>query len=155
MKPIPQFPYSPIADAFTDSTQFAVVKLSMRKTFVIVVATGATLASLGIALYTGWQSGGLLIERILRIVLVSVAILFVHWLPMGWSALPGSTRLAALTLWTVATTVILYGQVNFFMTSQQHAGDLRAATASAPFVLTSTNLPPGPPGVRIVVASPD
>lgn len=140
MKTIPQVLSAPLASSVGESTPLPVVKLTVSLKLAMAVAIGATLVSLGIALYTGWQSGGLLIERIIRIALVGVAVVFVHWLPLGWSVLRGSARFAAFALWTIAITVVLYGQLTFFMVSQQHAGDLRAATAQVPFVPTSTDL---------------
>lgn len=128
MEAIAQFQSAPLASFVRESTRFPAGKLTAPLMFAAACAMVATLTSLGIAIYTGWQCGGLFVERIMRIALVSVAVLYVHWLPMGWPALRGHVRFVALTLWTVATSVVLYGQVTFFMLSQQHAGNQRAAT---------------------------
>lgn len=140
MKAIAQIPYVPPVYAVGGSTYFTVGKLVVPLTFAMAVALGATLTSLGMAMYTGWQSGGLLIERIMRVLLVGVAVLFVHCLPMGWSAFRGLAQFAAFALWAIAATVVLYAQVTFFMISQQHAGDLRAAAVPAPSVPISSTL---------------
>lgn len=112
-------------------------------TLAILLIAGATLASLGIAVYIGWHSSGPMIERIIRIMLIGVAVLFLHWSPVGWSALRGFARFVAVVLWAVAMAVVLYTQVAFFMLSQQHAGTLRAATIDAPVLASSASQAPG------------
>lgn len=143
MNAIAQSPHVPFACFDSEPMRLFVGKLGVPQKLAMALALVATLASLGMATYAGWQSGGLLTERIIRIALTGVAVLFVHWLPTGWSALRGAARFAAIALWTVATTVVLYGQTSFFMISQQHAGELRAAAVPAPAVSTGTSLPPG------------
>ncbi|MET3116985.1 hypothetical protein AAKU64_001198 [Undibacterium sp. GrIS 1.8] len=129
-----KFQSASLTSTVGDSTRFLVVKLTASQKLALLVAIAATLASLGIAIYTGWQSSGLLIERLIRIALIGVAVLFVHWLPAGLHELRGLVQVAAFTLWLVATLVVLHGQITFFMISQRHAGDLRVATIQTPSV---------------------
>lgn len=153
MNAISQISHSLDVNAISSPMQSAVGRKSTLLTLAIVVAAGATLASLAIALYTGWQSGGLLLERTFRMVFASVAVLFVHWLPVGWPAFRGVTRLAAAALWSLAITAVLYGQATFFMVSQQHAGDRRAATIPDIPVTMPTNLPASPSRTEIAKAA--
>lgn len=143
MNAIAKNPHVPRVCSSSDATRLPVGTPSIPVKTAMALALVATLASLGMAVYTGWQCGGLLVERIIRMVLVGVAVLFVHLLPMGWSALHGAARVAVFALWIVATSVVLYGQVGFFMISQQHAGDLRAASVPPHSVSTTTSLPNG------------
>lgn len=142
MKDITQIQVPSFSHSDGDSTHLPIEKLTAPLKLVIALATGATLASLGIAIFVGWQSGGMLIERIMRVALIGVAVLVVHWLPLGWSTFRGISQLCAFALWIVATAVVLFGQVTFFMISQRHAGDLRAAMIPAHVVPTNVDLHP-------------
>lgn len=153
MKAIDYIQRAPLASIAGESVRFPIGMLSMPHKLAMALAMTATLVSLGMAMLSGWQSSGLFAERGIRVALVGVAVLFVHWLPMGWSALRGTTRVAAIALWTVATTVVLYGQVTFFMVSQRHAADLRAAAVPVPVELTHTHLPPGRSRTEIAKAT--
>ncbi|MEB0030192.1 hypothetical protein QN372_05495 [Undibacterium sp. RTI2.1] len=138
-----KFQFTSLTSTIGDSTRFPLVKLTVPQKLALLVAISATFASLGIATYTGWQSGGFLIERLIRIALIGVAVLFVHWLPAGAHELRGLVRVAAFTLWLVATLVVLHGQITFFMFSQRHAGDLRVAMVQTPSVPLMTSSPSG------------
>lgn len=109
----------------------------------VLGATAATAVSLGIATYAGWLRGGLPVERAMNIALGAVAVLYVHLLPVGWRSLRVPARVCACVLWGIALVVVLYAQLTFFMVSQQHAGEKRAALA--PVVVTPAS-PVRPPG---------
>ncbi|NTZ82571.1 hypothetical protein FCJ61_06030 [Burkholderia metallica] len=111
--------------------------LDLRTFFLLLCATLATAVSLAIAAFAGWQRGGLPIERAMNVSLCCVAVLYVHWLPVVWRAVGVVARICAFAVWWLALAVVLFGQVSFFMLSQQHAGDERAA---------SITMPAGPPG---------
>lgn len=143
MEHISQIQLPSIAHSVGDSPRPRVVSLKAQQKLALAVAMAATMASLGIAMYSGWQSGSLLIERIMRMVLIGIAVLVVHWLPLGWSAFRGISQFCAFALWIVATAVVLFGQATFFMTSQRHAGDLRAAAIPAAVVPTKADIPLG------------
>ncbi|MFZ6647162.1 hypothetical protein ACO0LO_15665 [Undibacterium sp. TJN25] len=132
-----------LAHTVDDSTHLHFDGLIGSRKFALAVAMGATLASLSIAMYAGWQSGSLLIERLMRMALVGIAVLVVHWLPLAWSTFRRISQVCAFALWIVATAVVLFGQATFFMNSQRHAGDLRAATIPEPAVPTNIALHPG------------
>ncbi|WP_434716939.1 hypothetical protein P5X00_14610 [Paraburkholderia sp. A2RO-4L] len=91
-------------------------------------ASSATVVSLGIATYAGWQRGGLPIERAINIALGVVAVVCVHLLPVMWRVLRVSGRVFAAALWGVSLVVVLYGQMTFFVVSQRHAGNARAGS---------------------------
>lgn len=116
------------------STQFIVA---------LTLAVLATLTSLCIAAYAGWQRGGLVVERAIMITLGGVAVLFVHLLPVGWRMLRVPARVCASALWCVGIVVVLYAQVSFFMVSHLHASDQRASTVPVTVVPSSVSLPQG------------
>jgi len=113
---------------------------NLRTFLLSLSAMLATVASLTIAAFAGWQRGGLPIERVMNVSLCCVAVLYVHWLPVVWRAVTVVARICAFAVWWLALAVVLFGQVSFFMLSQQHAGDVRAA---------SITVPAGPPGAAI------
>jgi hypothetical protein len=101
----------------------------------------ATAVSLGIATYAGWQRGGAMVEQLMNVALGGVAVLYVHLLPMRWSVLRALPLAVAFALWCVGLLVVLYGQVTFFMVSQQHAGSQRAATVPTTVMRSSMYIP--------------
>jgi hypothetical protein len=103
----------------------------------------ATAASLGIAAYAGWQRGGLPVERAMNVTLSCVAVLFVHLLPIGWRLVGTAARACAFALWWIGISVVLYGQVTFFVVSGQHAGNERAASVPVSVAPPAANRPPG------------
>lgn len=92
-----------------------------------LIATLTTLTSLGIATYAAWHRAGLSVERLMTVALSAVAVLCVHLLPVAWRVLRVRGRVAAAALWVFSFGVVLFGQVSFFVVSQQHAGNERAA----------------------------
>ena len=96
-----------------------------------VIAASATAVSLCTATYAGWQRGGTLVEHLMSVALGGVAILYVHLLPVCWSALRSWSRFVAFALWFLGLLVTLYGQVTFIIVSEQDAGTQRAATVPA------------------------
>ncbi|OMR52449.1 hypothetical protein AQ726_15565 [Burkholderia pseudomallei] len=105
--------------------------------FSLVCALLATAASLAIASFAGWQHGSLPAERAMNVTLCCIAVLYVHLLPGGWGLLGVTARICALAIWWIGVAVVLYGQVSFFMLSERHAGDERAAS------ITQGAAPPG------------
>lgn len=101
---------------------------NLRTLFLLLGAILATAASLAIAGFAGWQRGGLPVERAMNVTLCCVAVLYVHYLPVVWRSFGIASRISSVALWTVGLAVVLYGQVSFFVLSQQHAGDERAAS---------------------------
>ena len=116
---------------------------NQRVCFVVCLlfALLATSISLSIATYAGWQRGGLAVERVMNVTLGGISVLCVHLLPVGFSLLRVPTRICAVALWGVSVFVVLYGQITFFLVSNQHAGDLRASTSTVAIVPHETGSP--------------
>lgn len=111
--------------------------VTLRTLLLLLGAMLATVASLAIAAFAGWQRGGLPVERAMNVTLCCVAVLYVHYLPVVWRSFGIASRICSVALWVLGLAVVLYGQVSFFMLSQQHAGDERAAS------ITTSEAPPG------------
>ncbi|MGG2042574.1 hypothetical protein [Burkholderia gladioli] len=122
------------------------------RTFISLLAAAlATLVSLSIAAFAGWQRGGIPAERAMNVSLCCVAVLYVHWLPVVWRALGVVVRICAFAVWWVACAVVLLGQISFFILSQQHAGDSRAASIVVPQELSRPLLHAGRNRVQIAL----
>lgn len=111
-------------------------------TLPMVGALSATTVSLCIAAHAGWHRGGTLIEQVINMALGGVAVLYVHLVLARWNALRPFSRVVAFAFWCIGLIVVLYGQVAFFMVSQQHAGNDRAA-ASVNAMPPATAMPTG------------
>ena len=107
-------------------------KPDLSAMFAMTCAILATSVSLAMVIYISWHSSGLIAEKLIRMLLGVVVVLSAHWLPLAWPLLRGYVRFSACGLWAVAIATVLYGQVTFFIVSQQHAGDLRAAAVAVP-----------------------
>ena len=101
----------------------------------LALALLATLTSVGIAVFSGWQRGSGLSEKIVYISLGVVAVFGGHLLPAlaRGKALAGRSGATALCL-----AVVLYGQADFFLFAQQHAGARRATAVPPALPLPAT-----------------
>lgn len=127
MEAIAQNGHAPLDSCVGESTRFPAGKLTAPLMFAMASAMTATMVSLGVATYSGWQRGDALVERVMNVALGGVAVLCVHLLPMNWYVLRAPARIFALGVWSVGFAVVLYGQITFVVVSQQHAGNQRAA----------------------------
>lgn len=100
----------------------------------LALALLATLTSVGIAVLSGWQRGGVLAEKIVCIALGVVAVFGVHVLPALARGKALAVRSGAMAMSVASLAVVLYAQADFFLFAQQHAGT-RRATAVPPAVL--------------------
>lgn len=125
--------YTPAGDPNADINKpvFSAGKLRWRQILTTTVALVATSVSLGMAMSAGWHLGGLFYERAMYVALFGVVVLYVHLLPTFRLMLSGPARTVATALWCGALMVVFYGQVMFFLISQQHAGNIRAASVPA------------------------
>lgn len=125
--------YAPTGDPNVGISEpvVSVAKLRWRQILMTIVALLATSVSLGMAMSAGWHLGGLFYERVMYVALFGVVVVYVHLLPTCRLALSGPARTGAAALWCGALMVVFYGQVTFFLISQQHAGDIRAASVPA------------------------
>lgn len=92
----------------------------------LMLAILATATSLGIAVLSGWQRGSTLNEQVASVALTVVAVLGAHLLPALGRGRPRIVRHAAVALCMASCMVVLYGQAEFFLLAQQHAGTRRA-----------------------------
>lgn len=94
----------------------------------LILAILATFTSIGIALLSGWQRGGDVTEKIACIALGMVAVFGVHLLPALTRGKPLAVRAMGTGLCAASIVVVLYGQAEFFLLAEQHAGMRRMAT---------------------------
>ncbi|QDH60979.1 hypothetical protein [Pandoraea pnomenusa] len=98
----------------------------------LVLASIATVISLGVGVYSACDSAGAFSERLMRSALVCVSVMCAHLLPAKLRAFVGIRKCGAAFIWGLAFVVVLYAQLTFFLVAQRHAGDLRAAEISLP-----------------------
>lgn len=95
------------------------------------LALAATATSVCLSVFAGWQRGGLQTERVLLICISVVLVVATHLLPAlcrphGWRI-----RGYGAALWIGCMVATCYGHAVFFVTAQQHAGEVRAAVVPA------------------------
>ena len=96
----------------------------------LVLASSATGTALCLSTLAGWQRGGWLVERIAWIAIGAVLVLSAHLLPaLGQLARPAVRRVGGL-LWIGCMVAAAYGHATFFLWSQLHAGEARAAVVA-------------------------
>lgn len=96
----------------------------------LVLALAATGTALCLSTLAGWQRGGWLVERLAWVAIGAVLVLSAHLLPaMGKLARPAVRRVGGL-LWVACMVAAAYGHATFFLWSQQHAGEARAAVVA-------------------------
>lgn len=132
MKTIASIYSVPTASSTREWKRTMFAELDLSAMFAMTCAILATSVSLAMVIYISWHSSGLIAEKLIRMLLGVVVVLSTHWLPLAWPLLRGYVRFVAYVLWAVAIATVLYGQVTFFIVSQQHAGDLRAAAVTVP-----------------------
>ena len=97
----------------------------------LVLALAATGTALCLSALAGWQRGGWLVERIAWVGIGAILVLSAHLLPaLGQVAQPAVRRVGGL-LWAACMLAAGYGHATFFLWSQQHAGEARAAAMAA------------------------
>jgi hypothetical protein len=98
----------------------------------LALAFLTTLTSVGIAVMSGWQRGGDFAEKIVCIALGVVVVFGAHLLPAFARGQSAVVRVGATALCMSSFVVVLYGQAEFFLFAQQHAGSRRVDTAGQP-----------------------
>jgi len=97
---------------------------------VLALAIGATAIATCMSVLSGWQRGGALSERLVWVAFSMMMVLCAHLLPALCRSTTSGTRLAATGLWVGCMVVVCYGHATFFLFSQQHAGERRAAAVA-------------------------
>ncbi|CAN7505327.1 hypothetical protein LJR296_003353 [Cupriavidus necator] len=97
----------------------------------LVLALAATSTALCLSTLAGWQRGGWLVERLAWVAIGAVLVLSAHLLPaLGQAAQPAVRRVGGL-LWAACMLATGYGHATFFLWSQHHAGEARAAAMAS------------------------
>ena len=91
------------------------------------LAVAATSTALCMSVLAGWQRGGWLWERLVWVAIGVVLVVSAHLLPALCRSMPLAIRCVGGLLWIACMVATSYGHVTFFLLSQQHAGQARAA----------------------------
>ncbi|WP_175957838.1 hypothetical protein [Burkholderia sp. BCC0405] len=95
-----------------------------------VLATAATGTALSLSILAGWQRGGALAERVVWVAIGIVLVVSAHLLPALIRDAPLGVRGVGSLLWGACLATACYGHAVFFVTAQQHAGEVRASAVS-------------------------
>jgi hypothetical protein len=110
--------------------------MSMRR-WAFVLATGATSTALCLSVLAGWQRGGSIPERVVCVAIGLVLVTNAHLLPALLRESSFLVRGVGSVLWGACLATACIGHAVFFVTAQQHAGELRVLAVSATSVPTS------------------
>jgi hypothetical protein len=113
------------------------VSLGARR-LALGLATIATGASIAITCLAGRERGGTLVEQLIWAAVGLSLLLGAHLIPAMARGARRGTRAVACCLWAAAMVSTGYTHGIFFLSAQQHAGDLRAERVSIP-VATQEN----------------
>lgn len=106
------------------------------------LAATATCTSACVSGIAAWERGGLLAERLVWVGIGLVLLLSAHLLPVLARSVTFALRIPALVLWVGSMLATGYGHATFFISAQQHAGEIRAAAIDAPMpVVSATDSP--------------
>ncbi|UEP27994.1 hypothetical protein [Burkholderia sp. B21-007] len=97
----------------------------------IALAIVATLTSIGIAVMSALQRAATIPEQVVCVALAVAAVVGAHLLPALSRGKSIAARYWAMALSAASFLVALYGQVSFFVVTQQKAGERRAETVTA------------------------
>ncbi|WP_244130941.1 hypothetical protein [Burkholderia gladioli] len=106
-----------------------------RPAFVLAVAATGTAACMSVL--AGWQRGGWLAERLVWISVGLVLVTSAHLLPALLRGTPILVRVMGSLLWGACLATACIGHAVFFVTAQQHAGELSVSAVPAASVPTS------------------
>ncbi|MDR5662246.1 hypothetical protein [Burkholderia cenocepacia] len=95
-----------------------------------VLAAAATGTALSLSILAGWQRGGALAERVVWVAIGIVLVVSAHLLPALIRDAPLGVRGIGGLLWGACLATACYGHAVFFVTAQQHAGEVRASAVS-------------------------
>ncbi|ARL10543.1 hypothetical protein [Burkholderia pseudomallei] len=92
----------------------------------LALAIAATATALSLSILAGWQRGGALAERVVWVAIGIVLVVSAHLLPALIRDAPLGVRGVGGLLWGACLATACYGHAVFFVTAQQHAGEVRA-----------------------------
>ncbi|MGF6763362.1 hypothetical protein P3T24_003688 [Paraburkholderia sp. GAS33] len=102
----------------------------------LALAIAATSTAACMSVLAGWQRGGWLAERLVWVATGLVLVTSAHLLPALLRGTPVLVRIMGSVLWGACLATACYGHAVFFVTSQQHAGELRVFAVPAASVPT-------------------
>ncbi|MFM0190135.1 hypothetical protein PQR25_30500 [Paraburkholderia nemoris] len=103
----------------------------------LALAVAATAAALSLSVLAGWQRGGSLQERLAWVAIGLVLVTSAHLLPALLRESSFLVRVTGSVLWGACLMTACIGHAVFFVTSQQHAGELRVLAVPTAPVQTS------------------
>lgn len=109
----------------------------MTRRIALVLAIVATTTALSLSVLAGWQRGGSLQERLAWVATGLVLVTSAHLLPALLRESSFLVRVTGSVLWGACLMTACIGHAVFFVTSQQHAGELRVLAVPTAPVQTS------------------
>jgi hypothetical protein len=103
----------------------------------LALAVAATTTALSLSVLAGWQRGGSLQERLAWVTIGLVLVTSAHLLPALLRESSFLVRVTGSVLWSACLMTACIGHAVFFVTSQQHAGELRVLAVPTAPVQTS------------------
>ncbi len=97
----------------------------------LALAVAATGTAACMSVLAGWQRGGWLAERLVWVATGLVLVTSAHLLPALLRGTPALVRVMGSVLWATCLVTACIGHAVFFVSAQQHAGELRASALSA------------------------
>lgn len=97
----------------------------------LALAVAATGTAACMSVLAGWQRGGWLAERLVWVATGLVLVTSAHLLPALLRGAPALVRVMGSVLWATCLVTACIGHAVFFVSAQQHAGELRASALSA------------------------
>jgi hypothetical protein len=97
----------------------------------LALAVAATGTAACMSVLAGWQRGGWLAERLVWVATGLVLVTSAHLLPALLRGTPALVRVMGSVLWVTCLVTACIGHAVFFVSAQQHAGELRASALSA------------------------
>lgn len=97
----------------------------------LALAVAATGTAACISVLAGWQRGGWLAERLVWVATGLVLVTSAHLLPALLRGTPALVRVMGSVLWATCLATACIGHAVFFVSAQQHAGELRVSALPA------------------------
>jgi hypothetical protein len=99
----------------------------LQSSWALGLAVAATSTALCMSVLAGWQRGGWFAERLVWVAIGAVLVIGAHLVPTLCRSTPLAIRCVGGLLWVACMVATSYGHATFFILSQQHAGQARAA----------------------------
>jgi len=110
----------------------------MTRRTALALGVVATATALSLSVLAGWQRGGSLPERVAWVAIGLVLVTSAHLLPALLRESSFLVRSIGSVLWGASLITACIGHAVFFVTAQQHAGELRVSAVPAPPVPVSS-----------------